>query len=725
MSYLSFSDYVTDPGDVAHSRITDLLIADVGGVAQLYGSTRYDGVLRQWSIDSGVLSIADSQPFDGALIAGGIGTLAEVTLGGSAALLSGGGVGGALQHITLAPDGSFGAATMLTSLPAAFAGFRYGVTLDLPDGSQAVFGALTSEAGLARLDFDAGGALQGHAVIQGAVPSTTVDIAAVTSAIVGDQAFVVTTSTQHNGLTARAVNDIGQIISETSIAADDGLWINAPTALASATVGDATYLVLAAAGTDSLSIVELSEDGSMTVRDHVLDARETRFGGVTSLEILEAGGKTYVIAGGADDGVSVFVLLEGGFLLHRDAIEDTEDFGLDNVSAIAALERNTGIDIFVASSSEPGVTQLRLDTGAPGVTLTATMAGDHLVGTDGGDILQGHDGADLIEGGLGDDILRDGFGTDMLSGGAGADVFILSADGTTDTILDFTVGEDKIDLSLWPMLRDISQLFISLQDDGMRIIYGDEVLYVKSTDGAPIDYRTLSTTDLIGASRLPVDITPGYPGPATPPPPLPGTPIEPPVDDRGANSMLTPPQMIKAGNLDALREAMSTPTGPTATREVINGRNSAEVLVGADGFDLVFAGGGADVVQGNGGDDTLFGRNGNDILMGGNGADTLFGGAGADTLDGGAGQDVLTGGSGADTFVFNSGVDRIADFEQGLDQIVLDPALWTGLTSAADVLFFYGEVADGRATIDFEDGNTLIIDGITDPITLADDIALF
>lgn len=46
---------------------------------------------------------------------------------------------------------------------------------------------------------------------------------------------------------------------------------------------------------------------------------------MTALEIIESGGRTYVIAGGADDGVSVLMLLEGGLLVHRDSIEDTVD----------------------------------------------------------------------------------------------------------------------------------------------------------------------------------------------------------------------------------------------------------------------------------------------------------------------------------------------------------------------------------------------------------------
>ena len=725
MSSISFVYHVADPGDGGFSHITDLIVLDVNCTPTLYSSTRYDGVLRQWDIDSGVLSIGESAPFYGALMAGRTGSMTALETGAGPAVLVGGGMDGALQVVTLAGNGGFDGATVLTSLPAVFDGFQHAASLTMSDGDQIVFGTLAGQTGLARLTFDAGGTLQGHTVLQGAIAGTTAGISGTAAITVAGQQFIVTTSTSQNSITARAVDDTGVITNETSITADDGLWTNAPTAHEAATVGGTSYLILAAAGTDSLSVGELGVDGSMIVRDHVLDSRDTRFGGVTAIEVIEADGKTYVIAGGADDGISVFILLEGGLLVHRGTIADTDDFGLDNISAITAATRGAGIDIFAASSSEAGVTQLRMDTGLAGVTQTAALGGGLLTATAGGDILQGHNGDDTIDGGAGDDILRDGLGRDTLTGGTGADVFVLSADGESDTITDFTVGEDKIDLSLWPMLRDISQLFITLQPDGMRIIYGDEILNVISADGNPIDYRTLSSGDLIGLSRIPVDLTPGYPGPATPTPPLNGGPSTPPADDTAANNPLTAWQMIKAGNFDLLRDMMGTSSGSGTAGMVIDGTDAVETLTGSAAADRIFAGGGDDIVNGEGGSDALFGRAGNDTLSGGAGADTLLGGAGADILDGGSGQDVLIGGAGADTFIFNSGTDEIIDFEQGLDQIVLDPSLWTGLPSAADVLFFYGEIAVGQAVIDFEDGNILIINGVTDPATLADDIALF
>jgi serralysin len=121
----------------------------------------------------------------------------------------------------------------------------------------------------------------------------------------------------------------------------------------------------------------------------------------------------------------------------------------------------------------------------------------------------------------------------------------------------------------------------------------------------------------------------------------------------------------------------------------------------------------------------LFGREGNDLLAGGDGSDTIFGGAGTDTLMGGFGHDLLSGGADADNFVFNAGSDVITDFELGVDQITLDPRLWTGLTSTQDLLLFYGETTDDGVLISFDTGDTLLIEGITDMAALGDDIALF
>ena len=184
MSLLSFSGHVTDPGDVNHSHITDFFVMDIGGTAQLYSTTRYDGVLQQWNIDSGVLSIGDTQPFFGTVVLGGAASISLIAEGANASLLVGGGVSGALQTIKIASDGRFATVTPLAGLPATFNGFQHGVTLTLSDGTQAVYGALAGQTGLARIRFEADGTLRDHSIFYDADAPTTARIAAVAMATV-------------------------------------------------------------------------------------------------------------------------------------------------------------------------------------------------------------------------------------------------------------------------------------------------------------------------------------------------------------------------------------------------------------------------------------------------------------------------------------------------------------------------------------------------------------
>ncbi len=487
-----------------------------------------------------------------------------------------------------------------------------------------------------------------------------------------------------------------------------------------------SYLVLAAAGSSSLTVIEVGAQGDLTIRDHLLDTLHTRFGGVAALDIVTEGGRSYVIAGGADDGISIFALLPGGQLVALAHIEDTTAIGLDNVSAIAARGRADRLDIFVASSSEPGITQLQFDITATGITTTATLAGGLLAGTQGDDILLGGVGDDVILGGAGNDILRDGAGSDVLTGGAGRDVFILSADGERDTITDFTLGEDRLDLSLWPMLRDISQLTMTITPTGFTIRYGDEELIVHSADGNPIDYRLLTNADVLGGMRLPATLAPGFAGPDTPPPAVSPAPPDIVPDQGGAFSMQVAIRSLVSDNMADLRSALQGQPAPAPPQDrVFTGAEGNDTLIGGNGADLLLGRGGNDILIGGAGPDILMGGAGHDDLRGGDGHDLLIGGEGDDWLDGGNGNDVLIGGAGADTFIFNRGHDHIVDFEQGIDRIILDARLWTGLTSAQDLLFVYGRHEDARVTIDFGNGDVLWIDGVTDFARLADDIALF
>lgn len=77
-----------------------------------------------------------------------------------------------------------------------------------------------------------------------------------------------------------------------------------------------------------------------------------------------------------------------------------------------------------------------------------TADNDEVYGYSGNDVTSGNDGNDTLFCQEGADTLIGGAGDDFLMGGAGADVFVFaSSTEGTDRIDDFTVGNDRIELS--------------------------------------------------------------------------------------------------------------------------------------------------------------------------------------------------------------------------------------------------------------------------------------
>ncbi|EFL87465.1 type I secretion C-terminal target domain-containing protein, partial [Ahrensia sp. R2A130] len=116
------------------------------------------------------------------------------------------------------------------------------------------------------------------------------------------------------------------------------------------------------------------------------------------------------------------------------------------------------------------------------IPITVTNAGGNFTGTVASETLTGGAGADLIAG---------GGGSDILTGGAGADLFTWAvgdtAGGATDTVTDFALGTDVLDLSelisAFDPATDVISDFISLSESG-----GDTTVQISPTGtGGPLD----------------------------------------------------------------------------------------------------------------------------------------------------------------------------------------------------------------------------------------------
>ena len=100
----------------------------------------------------------------------------------------------------------------------------------------------------------------------------------------------------------------------------------------------------------------------------------------------------------------------------------------------------------------------------------------------GNDILMGGAGDDILYGEGGNDILIGGEGADHLHGGTGSDMFVFdSMDGGIDTVHDFDVGEDYLNIA------DILQGYDSATDDINNFVQlindGDNTTLAVNSDG--------------------------------------------------------------------------------------------------------------------------------------------------------------------------------------------------------------------------------------------------
>ena len=159
------------------------------------------------------------------------------------------------------------------------------------------------------------------------------------------------------------------------------------------------------------------------------------------------------------------------------------------------MDGGDGIDIARYNNSYVGVVvnlATNVNTGgfAQGDTLVnieniyGSTHDDNITGDDQNNFLYGYYGDDIINGGAGDDTISSGSGSDIMNagegsdimwGGSGSDTFVYSGlsesiDTRVDTIKDFSIGEDKIDLSDLDF-HDISQGQGSSESEGQLEYY--------------------------------------------------------------------------------------------------------------------------------------------------------------------------------------------------------------------------------------------------------------
>ena len=647
---LQFEARLTTGQEPLDTDLCDLHLArTASGEAFLYAGTGRNGGLSVYELTPG----ADARLVDTVYFAGLSDGLAQtqidiLTTPDSRMLLIGTSNAGKLLSYELESDQGFGALSELAMpqpgadiLAWSTAGGE-GDLLYAISGTDGVICAYQmGGAGLQQIAAEVGATLSDSgAVLLSATPSDT-----------GPTLVAVTGGTGGTGLTSyQQPGGAGTLAVVNQIGTGDGLGFSAATAVESFTAYGASWVLLAAAGSSTLSVLRVGGDGSLQATDHLLDTRETRFGGVQALAVVDVQGQTFVFAGGADDGLAVFTLLSDGRLVHLQSLADATGLGLQNITAIQAAQIDDEIQIFVASQATPGLSQFSWSLGELGALLESEAAS-----------------SGILQGTARDDILVSGTGATVLTGGAGADVFVLRPSQTPLRVTDFTPGEDRLDLSHFMMLRAPAQLLETPLVDGLQLDFGSTQITIEQASGQPLSLMDLwqsgrfSTPDrLLFASAPPDPEILGTQGDDN----LAGTAEKDVIRGGGGQDTLSG----MAGN-DSLHgddgaDHIWAGAGDDyvqggAGHDTIGTSTGADLIDGGDENDLVWSGPGNDTVNGGAGHDEIWAISGDDLVLGGPGNDTLGGADGRDTIDGGGGGDILNGGAGADSLTGGPGDDDI------------------------------------------------------------------
>lgn len=314
---------------------------------------------------------------------------------------------------------------------------------------------------------------------------------------VGSTHYIVAASAHENGMTSYSVSSDGSLRMVDSIGTQDGLWSTGLADLTAVEVGGETYMIGVGTQSGTLAAVRINPAGVFFVTDVEIDDRNSRFQGVSAVDTFTAQGRDFVIVGGTDGGISMFELMPGGTFFHHTNAVQTTDWNIGSITEITAHVSGGEVKVFLAGAGDGGLAELSMSLADLGTRWAGTQGNDAYSGTAGHDMISGGSGDDRLNGGAGNDILHAGTGEDRLTGGAGADVFIFTADGSTDRIEDFELGIDRIDLSEWGMIYDISALTISSHNTGARIRFQDEEIRVISEDGEPIEAHEFTQGDFI------------------------------------------------------------------------------------------------------------------------------------------------------------------------------------------------------------------------------------
>ena len=233
------------------------------------------------------------------------------------------------------------------------------ITTAVVDGTTYLFVAGYRDDGVSVFRVDDGGLLanvenvpdDGILELNGARSVTTAEIAGTT--------YLFVAGYDDDGVSVFSVANNGLLANVTNVPNDATLELAGASSVTTAVAGSTTYLFVAGASDDGVSVFSVANNGLLTGRANVDDADDSNWelDGAISVTTAEIAGTTYLfVSGFIDDGVSVFrVANDDGMLVNVTNVTDAGSLELDGAQSVTTAEIAGTTYLFVAGYDDDGV----------------------------------------------------------------------------------------------------------------------------------------------------------------------------------------------------------------------------------------------------------------------------------------------------------------------------------------------------------------------------------
>jgi serralysin len=478
-----FNHVGTITSGVTHlSFIRGMSVKFLNGVGYLYTASQSDGGLNVFSLSQGAsATFVDQIGASAARGTNNVTHIERVTVGSSEILIPSGERDDKLAFHKIDTDGSLNGIKQLAASSALIGGIQNTATM-LIEGKTYMVASQLGQSGFQSFRIRDDLSIEHKNHVDDTAGTFLADVSSIATLEFAGRQFFIVASASENAVSNFWMGKWGNIKARASIEANGEFSIATPTVLETSVVDGRAYVIVGAAESSSITVLRANQWGGLFLEDTLLDTVSTRFSDISVLTSVQVEGRTLLLAGGRDDGITMTELLPDGTMFVRGSVADQLDTSLQNILELEAAIVGTEIQLF-ATSEQAGITQFTLDPGDLGAIVSGDDDDNTLDGTVQDDLLVGYDGNDTLNGNAGNDLLLDGAGVDILNGGDGADVFRFKPDTRMDTVQDFEVGVDKLDLSEFFQLNNFDQLDFIQKAYGVLIEFDGDRFRIEQDAG--------------------------------------------------------------------------------------------------------------------------------------------------------------------------------------------------------------------------------------------------